>query len=84
MIILSIFISKINVVDLNDPNRKSVTAYHYGVISAGSVIGLEPNADFWVTVQVFNTAGQSFYSERTRISTNAERKSSIIEHDNKN
>ena len=48
------------------------------------MIGLEPNADFWVTVQVFNTAGESFYSEKTRISTNAERKSSIIEHDNKN
>lgn len=63
---------EINVVDLNDPNRKSVTAYHYGVISSGSVIGLEPNADFWVTVQVFNTAGESFYSEKTRISTNAE------------
>lgn len=63
---------EINVVDLNDPNRKSVTAYIYGIVSSGYVIGLEPNADFWVTVQVFNTAGESFPSERTRMSTNAE------------
>ena len=60
-------------VDLNDPNRKSVTAYIYGIANSGYVIGLEPNADFWVTVQVFNTAGESFPSERTRMSTNAER-----------
>ncbi|XP_078334418.1 contactin-like isoform X2 [Crassostrea virginica] len=60
---------EINVEDANDPNRKSVTAYHYGYMSANNVIGLEPNTDYWVTVQVFNTAGESNPSEKQLLGT---------------
>ncbi|OWF48663.1 contactin-like isoform X2 [Mizuhopecten yessoensis] len=60
---------ELNVEDFNDPNRKSGTTYLYGVHTTGTIIGVEPNSDYWVTVQVFNTAGESNPSERYRIST---------------
>ncbi|KAK3105596.1 hypothetical protein FSP39_001377 [Pinctada imbricata] len=60
---------EINVEDFNDQTRKETTSYHYGQMNANMVIGLEPNSDYWVTVQVFNTAGQSNPSERQRLST---------------
>ncbi|XP_048781332.2 contactin-like isoform X2 [Ostrea edulis] len=60
---------EINVEDANDPNRKGVTAYHYGYMTGNNVIGLEPNTDYWVTVQVFNTAGESNPSEKQLLGT---------------
>ncbi|XP_062566829.1 contactin-like [Saccostrea cucullata] len=60
---------EINVEDANNPNRKGVTAYHYGYMSGNNVIGLEPNTDYWVTVQVFNTAGESNPSEKQLLGT---------------
>lgn len=60
---------EINVEDANDPNRKSVTAYHYGYMTGNNVIGLEPNTDYWVTVQIFNTAGESNPSEKQLLGT---------------
>lgn len=60
---------ELNVEDFNDPNRKSGTTYLYGEHTTGVIIGVEPNSDYWVTVQVFNTAGESNPSERYRIST---------------
>lgn len=60
---------EINVVDFNVAYRKSTTTYVYGVQTGGTAIGLEPNSDYWFTVQVFNTAGESNPSERYRIST---------------
>ncbi|XP_060075938.1 contactin-like [Ylistrum balloti] len=60
---------ELNVEDFNDPNRKSGTTYLYGEHTTGVIIGVEPNSDYWVTVQVFNSAGESNPSERYRIST---------------
>lgn len=69
---------QINVEDANDPNRKSVTAYHYGYMSGNNVIGLEPNTDYWVTVQIFNTAGESNPSEKQLLGTCLNRKIFLI------
>ncbi|XP_033733167.1 contactin-like [Pecten maximus] len=60
---------ELNVEDFNDANRKSGTTYLYGEHTTGTIIGVEPNSDYWVTVQVFNSAGESNPSERYRIST---------------
>lgn len=69
---------QINVEDANDANRKSVTAYHYGYMEGNNVIGLEPNTDYWVTVQIFNTAGESNPSEKQLLGTCLNRKIFLI------
>lgn len=46
-----------------------VTSYYHGQMSGNQVIGLEPNTDYWVTVEMFNSAGLSNPSERQRLST---------------
>lgn len=69
---------QINVEDANDVNRKSVTAYHYGYMEGNNVIGLEPNTDYWVTVQIFNTAGESNPSEKQLLGTCLNRKIFLI------
>ncbi|XP_041371563.1 contactin-like [Gigantopelta aegis] len=42
---------------------------HYGQMDSGNVIGLLPDSDYWVNVQVFNTAGYGPRGELARIST---------------
>ena len=49
--------------------KKVVTSYYHGQMSANKVIGMEPNTDYWVTVEMFNSAGLSNPSERQRLST---------------
>lgn len=49
--------------------KKVVTSYYHGQMSGNQVIGLEPNTDYWVTVEMFNSAGLSNPSERQRLST---------------
>ncbi|XP_061177623.1 contactin-like [Saccostrea echinata] len=49
--------------------KKVVTSYYHGQMSGNKVIGMEPNTDYWVTVEMFNSAGLSNPSERQRLST---------------
>ncbi|GAB1610181.1 contactin-2-like [Argonauta hians] len=48
--------------DVEDPIRYSQS--FYGAIEDAVIIGLKPNGYYWVTVQVFNTAGLGPLSER--------------------
>ncbi|XP_046331627.2 contactin-like [Haliotis rufescens] len=50
-----------------DPILNSIS--HYGQLDGGLVIGLQPDGDYWVNVQVFNTAGLGPRGEEYRIST---------------
>jgi len=56
--------------DANNPvginNRMFVYCEECGT---GTVIGLEPNSNYWVNVTVFNTAGTSVPSEKYLVST---------------
>lgn len=75
-LVVFFFFSKITVnVEMVDDDtneisfKKVVTSYYHGQMSGNQVIGLEPNTDFWVTVEMFNSAGLSNPSERQRLST---------------
>ena len=45
---------------------------HYGPEKSGTIIGLFANDDYWVDVQVFNSAGLSRPSGRAYLNTNYE------------
>lgn len=70
---------KINFEDAEQPDFKSGTTYVYGSeLTQGMVIGLIPNSDYWITVQVFNTAGESEPSQSQRVSTYLSGKSLVV------
>ncbi|XP_053402883.1 contactin-like [Mercenaria mercenaria] len=53
----------------NETGCQRCSTFVYGQTDHGTIIGLEPNGDYWVRVTVFNSAGISTISERYLCST---------------
>ncbi|KAL5009483.1 hypothetical protein ScPMuIL_011788 [Solemya velum] len=63
---------QISYYDDSNPNRLATLSSRtvvYGDVIGGLVIGLEPDSDYWFSVQVFNSAGLGTKSEKIRLST---------------
>ena len=67
--------------DINGPiigRQKQTTTYVYGQASGGPVVGLNPNTDYRVTLQMFNTAGQTDPSQWQVIGTYLDGKNLLL------
>ncbi|XP_060587975.1 contactin-like [Ruditapes philippinarum] len=61
---------RIDYIDKNDPiGGQRGSTFAYGQRNNGTIIGLDPNGDYWVRVTVFNSAGISTISEKYLCST---------------